>query len=99
MEKRLAVVSIIVTNRHSVESLNSILSDYGGMILGRLGLPLHERHINVIVVVLDADTDTLGALTGRVGRLDGVMVKSLVNKGTGGNNAGKPQANESNGGL
>ena len=80
MEKRLAVVSIIVTDRHSVDKLNSILSEYGEMILGRLGLPLHDRNMNVIVIVVDADTDTIGAMTGKIGRLDGVQVKSLVNK-------------------
>jgi putative iron-only hydrogenase system regulator len=80
MEKRLAVVSIIVTDRHSVEKLNAVLTEYGDKILGRLGLPLHDRHVNVIVIVVDADTDTLGAITGRIGRLDGVLVKSLVNK-------------------
>ena len=80
MEKRLAVVSIIVTDRHSVDKLNSILSEYGEMILGRLGLPLHDRNMNVIVIVVEADTDTIGAMTGKIGRLDGVQVKSLVNK-------------------
>jgi putative iron-only hydrogenase system regulator len=80
MEKRLAVVSIIVTDRHSVDRLNSILSEYGEIILGRMGLPLHDRHVNIIVIVVDADTDTIGALTGKIGRLDGIQVKSLVNK-------------------
>jgi len=45
-------------------------------VLARLGLPLRDRGLHVIVLVVDGTTDQLGALTGKLGRIPGVSVKS-----------------------
>ena len=76
METRVAVMSIIVEKGETVEKLNSILHDYGEFIIGRMGIPYREKNINIISIAIDAPQDTIAALSGKIGRLDGVSVKT-----------------------
>lgn len=76
METRVAVMGIIVENTSSIERLNGILHDYGGFIIGRMGIPYREKNIHIISIAIDAPQDTLSALSGKIGRLDGVSVKT-----------------------
>ena len=76
METRVAVIGIIVEDTKSAESLNEILHEYGRYIIGRMGIPYRERQINVISVVVDAPQTEISAMTGKIGRLDGVSVKA-----------------------
>lgn len=76
METRVAVMSIIVENGDSVETLNGILHSYGEYIIGRMGIPYRMRKINVIAIALDAPQNTISALSGKVGSLPGVSVKT-----------------------
>ena len=61
--------------------LNSILHDHADIIIGRLGVPLKERKISVISLIVEGTTDQIGALTGKIGNLPGVNVKSALSKG------------------
>ena len=79
-ETRVAVMSIIVENVASVEALNDILHEYREFIIGRMGLPYHQKKINIISIALDAPQDVISALSGRVGNLDGVSVKTAFSK-------------------
>ena len=76
MEKRIAVIGIIVENRDSVEKLNSLLHEFGDCIVGRMGLPYREKGINIISIAVDAPQDVISALTGKIGRLQGVTAKT-----------------------
>ena len=76
METRVAVMSIIVENNETVEKLNSVLHNYGEFIIGRMGIPYREKNINIISIAIDAPQDTISALSGKIGRLDGVSVKT-----------------------
>lgn len=69
-------MSIIVENCESVEQINSILHDYGEYIIGRMGLPYKKKNINIISIAIDAPQDTISALSGKIGKLDGVSVKT-----------------------
>jgi len=78
-EKRLSVVGIVVYEREkSASKVNEILSKFGELIVGRMGIPYKERGISVIALIVDATTDELGALTGQLGQVPGVKVKSAV---------------------
>ena len=77
METRVAVMSIIVENQDSVERLNGLLHDYGEYIIGRMGVPYHARGVNIISVALDAPGDVISALSGKLGRLDGITAKTV----------------------
>lgn len=76
METRVAVMSVIVEKSDSVEQLNSILHDYGEYIIGRMGIPYRQRKINIISIALDAPQNTISTLSGKIGKLDGVSVKT-----------------------
>ena len=76
METRVAVMSIIVEKEETVEALNRLLHDYGGYIIGRMGIPYRQRGINIISIAIDAPQDTISALSGKVGKLPGVSVKT-----------------------
>ena len=76
METRVAVMSIIVENPDSVETLNSILHEYGEWIIGRMGIPYRKRNVSVIAIALDAPQNTIAALSGKVGSLKGISVKT-----------------------
>ncbi|MBR3816926.1 MAG: iron-only hydrogenase system regulator [Clostridia bacterium] len=76
METRVAVMSIIVEKSDTVEELNSLLHEYGEYIIGRMGIPYRKRGINIISVAIDAPQNTISALSGRIGRLEGVSVKT-----------------------
>ena len=80
MVKRIGVISIIIEKKESVKILNNILSEFSEIILARNGLPLHKRNISILSLVIEATTDQLGALTGRIGRLNGVQVSSILSK-------------------
>lgn len=76
METRVAVMSIIVENENAVEQLNAILHAHGEYVIGRMGVPYRKRKINIISVALDAPQNTISALAGKVGGLQGVSVKT-----------------------
>jgi putative iron-only hydrogenase system regulator len=78
MEKRIGVVAILITEPSAVPRLNELLHEYGELVLGRQGLPLRDKGVHVISLIVEGDTDDIGALTGKVGKLPGVRVKSVL---------------------
>lgn len=81
MEKRLGVVAIILEDKEFADQVNDILHEYNQIIIGRMGLPYKERSVAVISLIVDATGDEVSALTGKLGRIDGVTVKSALAKG------------------
>ena len=79
-ETRVALMGIIVENEDAVVQLNELLHGCGGYIIGRMGLPYRARGVNIISVVLDAPQDVISTLSGRIGRLEGVSVKTQYAK-------------------
>lgn len=85
METRIALIGIIVENPDSVEELNHLLHEYGRYIIGRMGIPYRERNLNIISVAIDAPQDIISALSGKIGRLNGIGVKTVYSNITGKN--------------
>ena len=77
METRIALVGVIVENREAAVRLNDILHEYGSYIIGRMGIPYRERKINILSVAMDAPQDVVSALSGKIGKLPGVSVKTV----------------------
>ena len=69
-------MGIIVEELDSVETLNGILHEYGQYIIGRIGLPYREKKINIVSIAIDAPQDTITALAGKIGAINGVSVKT-----------------------
>lgn len=76
METRVAVISIIIENPESVQSMNEILHHYGEYIIGRMGIPYRQKGINIISIAIDAPQDVISALSGKIGKLKGVSSKA-----------------------
>ena len=81
MDKRLGFVGIIVHDRKAAAPrVNAVLTEHGDIIVARVGIPYQKRDCSVITLIVDATTDELGALTGKLGLLPGVSVKSALSK-------------------
>ncbi len=80
MEKRLGVVAIVLEDKKFADQVNDILHEYNQIIIGRMGLPYKERSVAVISLIVDASSDEVSALTGKLGRISGVTVKSALAK-------------------
>ena len=81
MDKRLGFIGIIIEDRTKVNArINAVLSDYGEHIVARMGVPCKERLRSVITLIVDMNTDEIGALSGKIGALEGVTVKSALAK-------------------
>ena len=78
MESRIGAVIIVVSEEGDIQRINSIISEHSDMIIGRQGIPLRDRSTNVISLVLEGNTDRIGSLTGKLGRMPGVKVKSVL---------------------
>ena len=76
MQTRVAVMGIIVENTDSVEQLNHLLHEYGHYIIGRMGIPYRALSINIVSIAIDAPQDVISALSGKIGSLDGISVKT-----------------------
>ena len=80
METRIAVVGIVVENEDAVERLNEILHEYRSYIIGRMGIPYRQKNMSIISIAVDAPADAINALTGKIGKLDGVSSKTAYAK-------------------
>ncbi|MGM0501167.1 MAG: TM1266 family iron-only hydrogenase system putative regulator [Bacillota bacterium] len=79
MKQRIAVVGVIISGREgTANKVNDILSQYGDLIVGRMGLPYQDRGLNIISLIVDGTNDQLGALAGKLGNIDGVKVKTMT---------------------
>lgn len=76
METRVAVIGIIVEDPENIDTLNNILHEYGRYIIGRMGIPYKERNINIISLAVDAPQNAISTLSGKIGRIKGISVKT-----------------------
>lgn len=80
MEQRIGSVLIIVDSKDEVAKMNAIISAYSQLIIGRQGISMRDKNKSIISLVLEGTTDELGALSGKLGKLKGIQVKSIVIK-------------------
>ncbi|OPZ73952.1 MAG: hypothetical protein BWY80_00773 [Firmicutes bacterium ADurb.Bin456] len=79
MARRIGIIGVIVESRENTSrKINSILSEYSEIIVGRMGLPYRERDLSVISLIIDGSTDEIGALSGKLGGIAGVRVKTAL---------------------
>lgn len=80
MEKRVGIIGIVIEDQSSAEKVNAILHEYASLAIGRMGIPYRERGISVISLIVDGDNNEISSLTGKLGRIEGVSVKSMITK-------------------
>lgn len=79
---RIALIGIVVENSDSVEQLNSLLSQYGNYIIGRMGIPYREKSLSIISIAMDAPNNVISALSGKIGMLPSISSKTIYAKTT-----------------
>lgn len=84
MEKRIGSILIVINHAHAAQMINQILSGHASIILGRQGLPLRHKEMNIISLVVEGEVEEINALSGQLGRIEQVQVKTVLTK---------PQAN------
>lgn len=80
METRIALIGIIVEDTNAVENVNEILHNYGSYIIGRMVIPYREKQVNIISIVIDAPNDVISSLSGKLGMIKGISVKTVYSK-------------------
>lgn len=80
METRVAIIGIIVEVNAVICDVQNLLSEYSDFIIGRMGIPYRAKDVRIISVVLDAPVDTINALTGKLGKIEGISVKTVYSK-------------------
>jgi putative iron-only hydrogenase system regulator len=78
MEKRIGIIAILITDRTSIPQLNNVIMLHSDIVLGRQGMPLRDKGVSVISLIVEGSTDQIGAVTGKLGKLKGVQVKSVL---------------------
>jgi putative iron-only hydrogenase system regulator len=85
---RIGVISIIIYDRcHAAQKINALLSEFGHLIIGRMGIPHQVHHIHIIAIMVEGTNEDIGALSGKLGMIPHVSVKSHVSKWEGDDHA------------
>lgn len=66
---RVTLIGIIVEDQEAAIRINGLLHEYGEYIHGRMGIPYHEKQMNIISVVMDAPQEKVSALSGKLGMI------------------------------
>lgn len=80
MKNRIGVIGIVIEDLSEISKVNDILHQYGSIIIGRMGVPYREKGINVISIIVNGTTDEIGALSGKLGKIKGLNLKSALSK-------------------
>ena len=80
METRIALVGIIIEDLNAASAVNAVLHDYADAIVGRMGIPYRQRNVSIISVVMDAPQKDISAMTGKLGMIACVNVKTVYSK-------------------
>ncbi len=80
MNKRIAIIGIIIEDNAYAGQVNEILHSVSEYIVGRMGVPYRDRSVNVISIIVDAPQDVINSLAGKIGRIPGVTAKAIYSK-------------------
>lgn len=80
MEKRLGIIAIVITDKNYVTEVNNLISEYADIVIARQGIPMPHKKISFISLIVEAPMNHINTLTGKLGRLTGVEVKTIVTK-------------------
>lgn len=80
MDTRIALIGIIVEDESAATSVNALLHEYGRYIIGRMGVPYRQKGVNIISIVIDAENNVISSLSGKLGMIKGISVKTVYSK-------------------
>jgi len=79
-ESRIAIIAIVIEDKTKANLVNSILHDYSELFVGRMGIPFKEKKLSVITLIAQGTNDKISAFTGKLGRIEGITVNSMLTK-------------------
>ncbi len=75
--KKIGVVGIVLRgDKAIVVEMQKVLSEFADIIIGRMGVPRAEA--NAIALIVEGTQERVSALTGKLGRLPELSVKSAM---------------------
>lgn len=77
MEEKVAIIGLFIRDIAAAEKVNDILHSHAGEIIGRMGIPYQQCNMNIMSIIVKASSDNLSALSGTLGRIEGVTVKTM----------------------
>lgn len=80
MEKRLGIIAVVITGKEHIATINDLISEFSEAIIARQGIPMPQRNISFISLIIEAPMNRINTLTGKLGRIPGVEVKTIVTK-------------------
>ena len=80
MEKRIGAIIILVKDKGHIQQLNETLTRHASIIIGRQGIPIRDKGISVISLVVEGNTDEISTLSGQLGKLEGITSKAILAK-------------------
>lgn len=83
MSLKIGVISAVLDEPlMTYKKFNDIVSDFQPIIRGRMGIPFLEEHISVVSLTVLGEIDKINELTGKLGNLHGVTIKTAISKKT-----------------
>lgn len=77
---KIAVISAILEEPTKCQQeFNEVVSQFRGSIRGRMGIPF-EDGISVISITVTGELNDINSLTGKLGNISGVIVKTAIAK-------------------
>ena len=80
MEEKVAIIGIVTQDVTAAAQVNELLHEYADCIIGRIGVPYREKSLNIISVIVDATSDQISTLSGKLGRIKGISAKAMQAK-------------------
>ena len=80
MDTKIALIGIIVESAEAASFVNRLLHEYSSYVVGRMGIPYSKKEVNIISIVIDAPENVISALSGKLGKLEGISVKTMIAK-------------------
>ncbi|NLN85220.1 MAG: iron-only hydrogenase system regulator [Candidatus Cloacimonetes bacterium] len=81
MEPKRHVVTIVVEDVGAAfNPVSELIHKFASHILMRVGYPMRDKNVSVIFLVVEADMDTLGSFSGKLGQIRSVNVKTITLK-------------------
>ncbi|MCL1852183.1 MAG: iron-only hydrogenase system regulator [Peptococcaceae bacterium] len=79
--RKVAIISAVLDDAPRCQrAFNDAVAEYRHLIKGRMGIPMPEKDLSLISLVALGDIDDIDRLTNRLGRIEGVSVKTAMSK-------------------
>lgn len=79
--KKIAVIGAVLEDpKHSQQIFNEVVAEYADIVRGRMGIPFDAEGISVISITVLGTLNEINGLTGKLGNIPFVSVKTSISK-------------------